>query len=104
MQDRENLINALAASMGVGNYGQTKYESARFDAATGTLYCEGMAISKVTADRAIQYFEQMEKKCSSDTPQGREMRMIYRCGIEAVKMMQRQKIKDVIKEDAEAVQ
>ena len=100
MQDRENLINALAQSMGVADLGKTKYESARFDPSTGTLYCAGMAISKVTAERAVQYFEQMEKKCSSDTPQGREMRMIYRCGIEAIKMMQAEKVKDLMKEEA----
>ena len=97
MDNRANLIEQLAASMGVG---QTKYEESRYDAKTGTLYCQGMAISKTTADKAVSYFEMMEKKCNSDDPQGREMKMIYRCAIEAIRMMQAEKIKDLIKEDA----
>ena len=100
MDNRANLINQLAASMGVGELGQTKYEGSRYDAKTGTLYCNGMAISKNTADKAVKYFDTMEKKCNKDDPAGREMAMIYRCGIEAIKMMQAEQIKDLMKEEA----
>ena len=99
MDNRANIIEQLAASMGV--VGQTKYEESRYDAKTGTLYCQGMAISKITADKAVSYFETMANKCNSDDPQGREMKMIYICAIEAIKMMQAQKVKEMLKDDAE---
>ena len=100
MVNRENLINQLAASMGMGALDQTNYESSRYDAKTGTLYCKGMAISKNTANKAVGYFESMERKCDSENPTGREMMMIYRCAIEAIKMMQTEKIKDLMKDEA----
>lgn len=104
MVNRENLISQLAASMGVTKLDETKYAASRYDAKTGTLYCNGMAISKVTAEKAIRYFESVESKCNSDDPAGREMKMIYRCAIEAIKMMQAEKIKEIIKDDAKAAE
>ena len=53
MADRSDLINQLAASMGAGQFASTSYEESRFDAETGTLYCNGMAISKSVAEKAI---------------------------------------------------
>ncbi|WP_081675352.1 MULTISPECIES: hypothetical protein [unclassified Butyrivibrio] len=100
MVDRENLINALAASMGVVQFDETKYTASRYDPKTGTLYCNGMAISKVTADKAVRYFESVEKKFNSDDPDGRELKMIYRCAIEAIKMMQTEKVKKLFSGDA----
>lgn len=100
MIDRENLINALAASMGVAKLDDSDYAVSRYDIKTGTLYCNGMAISKTIAERAIKYFESVERKCNSDSHEGRELKMIYRCAIEAMKMMQTEKIKKLLSEDA----
>ena len=86
--NREALINQLAASMGAGGCARTKYEESRFDADTGTLYCDGMVISKSVADKAIQYFSMLEKKCNKEDASQRAMAMIYRCAVESIKMMQ----------------
>ena len=100
MDQRENLINQLAASMGAGSFAQTKYEESRFDSETGTLYCNGMVISRSVASKAISHFELLEKKCDkNDTPQ-REMAMIYRCAIESIKMMQNPKVMETVQTEA----
>ena len=102
MANRSDLINQLAASMGAGQFAATSYEESRFDAETGTLYCNGMVISKSVAEKAINHFEMLEKKCDvSDTAQ-REMAMIYRCASESIKMMQNPKILALMKEEVRA--
>lgn len=88
MDNRSDLINQLAASMGAGDFAKTKYEESRYDVETGTLYCNGMAISKSTADKAIQHFTVLEKKCDLQDSAQRQMAMIYRCAIEAIKAVQ----------------
>ena len=85
---REDLINQLAASMGAGDFAKTRYEESRFDAETGTLYCNGMAISKTTAEKAVQHFEMLSKKLDVNDSAQRQMAMIYKCAVEAIKMIQ----------------
>ncbi len=98
MADRTDLINQLAASMGAGGFATTKYEESRFDADTGTLFCNGMAISKSTSEKAVQHFEILEKKCDVNDSSQRQMAMIYRCAIEAIKMMQNPEVKNFLVE------
>ena len=100
MLGREDLINQLAASMGAGQFATTKFEESRFDADTGTLYCNGMAISKSTADKAIQHFEMLERKCDIQDSAQRQMAMIYRCAVESIKMMQNPDVKDFLQKRA----
>ena len=100
MADRSDLINQLAASMGAGQFASTSYEESRFDAETGTLYCNGMVISKSVAEKAIQHFSMLEKKCNISDSAQREMAMIYRCAVESIKMMQNPKILALLKEEA----
>ena len=102
MADRNDLINQLAASMGAGNFASTKPEESRFDVSTGTLYCNGMIISQSTAEKAMQHFEILEKKCNLQDSNQRQMAMIYRCAVESIKMMQNPRIKTVLKEILEA--
>ncbi len=83
---RADLINQLAASMGAGNFAQTKYEGSRFDAKTGTLYCNGMIISSSIADKAIKHFTLLNNKCNIQNPAQKEMSMIYQYAIEAIKL------------------
>lgn len=98
---REDLINQLAASMGAGSFTNKTFEESRFDAETGTLFCNGMIISKSVSDKAIQHFQLLEKKLDASNSAQREMAMIYRCAIEAIKMMQNSKIaKEDIKKGA----
>ena len=99
MADRADLINQLAASMGAGQFAQTKFEGSRFDADTGTLYCEGMAISASVADEAIKHFLTVKAKCDISEPASRQMAMIYQCAIEAIKLMQNPKVKKFLAEE-----
>ena len=99
MLNRTDLINQLAASMGAGQYAQTKYEESRFDHETGTLYCKGMVISASVADQAIKHFELMYKKCDLQNPASRQMAMIYQTAIEAIKVMQDPQIKMFLKKE-----
>lgn len=99
MADRSDLINQLAASMGA-NAMNTKIEPSRYDPKTGTLYCDGMIISKGIADKAVQLFTMLEGKCNKEDPVQREQAMMYRCAIESIKMMQNPNVKSVIQSDA----
>jgi len=94
--NRADLISQLAASMGAGQYAQTSYEESRYDSETGTLYCNGMAITKSTAEKAVQHFEMLEKKCDVQDSGQRQMAMIYRCAVESIKMMQDPEIKAIL--------
>ena len=96
---RADLINQLAASMGAGQFASTTFEGSKYNPDTGTWWCNGMAITKSTADNAIQYFEMMEKKCGQEEA-GRQMAMIYRCALESIKMMQNPKVINFLKEES----
>ena len=91
MQQREDLINQLAASMGAGDFARTKYENSRFDSSTGTLYCDGYIITKSVLDEAVAHFTGLRSKCDIKNPDSRKMAMIYQAAIEAIKMMQESK-------------
>ncbi len=84
MADRENLINQLAASMGAGEFASTKYEESRYDPKTGTLYCDGVMISKTVIEKAEAHFKALKSKCSYSDPASREMAMIYQVALEGI--------------------
>ena len=102
MNERADLINQLAASMGAGSFAQTAYEESRYDSETGTLYCNGMVISRSVADKAIQHFERLEKKCDTNDSAQRQMAMIYRCAIESIKMMQNPRVMATVQAEAKS--
>lgn len=58
--NREKIIESLAASYGISSGKDTRYSDSRFDASTGTLYCEGMAITKSTVIKALEYFSKQK--------------------------------------------
>lgn len=99
MESKDNIINLLALSMGMDGLKESKNSDSFYDAKTGTLYYDGMAISKITADKAVKYFEMMESRCNKEDHADREMKMIYRCAIEAIKMMQAEKVKILLQEE-----
>ncbi|MCR5178274.1 MAG: hypothetical protein K6C95_04735 [Lachnospiraceae bacterium] len=92
MSNREELIGALAAAMGQGAFSSTKYEDARYDMSTGTLYCQGYIISKSTVDAALDYFKASKLKCdkvAENDSSMRNMALYYQVAIEAISMMQK---------------
>lgn len=99
MEDnRSDLINQLAASMGAGDFAKTKYEDSRYDPETGTLYCDGIMITKPVIEKAEQHFRTLKAKCSYTDPASREMAMIYQVALEGIKMMKASG-KETMKED-----
>ena len=100
MLDRADLINQLAVSMGANNLVQTRPQSSRYDAKTGTLYCNGMQIDASVADQAIKYFEAIKLKCSRKSdPASKQLVNIYECAIQSIKMMQNPKVKAALKNE-----
>ncbi|MCR4654098.1 MAG: hypothetical protein K5744_10485 [Eubacterium sp.] len=98
MLDRQDLINQLANSMGAGDFAATKYEDSRYDASTGTLYCDGIMIASTVIDKAEAYFKGLKTKCSYADPSSREMAMIYQVAIEGIKLIKASG-QETIKED-----
>ncbi|MBR1478666.1 MAG: hypothetical protein IJ608_12035 [Lachnospiraceae bacterium] len=89
MADREELINSLAKSMGVGNYMDTKYAASRYDKGTGTLYCDGYIITSTVINESLSYFETMKMRADKENSENSlHMALIYKTAIEAIKMMQ----------------
>lgn len=100
MDNRDALISQLAESVGLHNPVNTRYEGSYYDASTGTLYCKGMALSKPLAEMAIKHFEILENRYDMSDPESRDIAMMYRCAIEAIKMMQDPDIISLMKEKA----
>ena len=98
MADRGDLINQLAASMGAGDFASTKYEDSRYDPKTGTLYCEGIMITKPIIEKAEAHFKSLKAKCNYNDSASREMAMIYQVAIEGIKRFKAEG-QETIKED-----
>ena len=60
MRNDEQIIRALAKSAGMQDIYNTKYGASRYDAATGTLYCEGLTIPKSMVAKALEYYERQK--------------------------------------------
>lgn len=84
---REDLIKELAASVGFNQVKELEHTDSVFDEKTGTLYCNGMAISKNVADEAAKYFESMEKQYLCGQFENKKLAMYFRCAIEAISLM-----------------
>ena len=98
MADKLDLLNQLAASMGAGDFAKTKYEDSKYDPETGTLYCDGIMITKPVIEKAEQQFKALKSKCSYNDPASREMAMIYQVALEGIKIM-RASGQETMKED-----
>lgn len=55
-RDSGDLIRQLASSFGMADTYNTRIEGSRYDPATGTLYCDGMAVSKTSLESALDFF------------------------------------------------
>ena len=99
MDNRDELIKQLSVSMGVGKFAETNpTEKSYFDTETGTLYCDGIMITKPVIEKAEQHFKMLKSKCSYNDPASREMAMIYQVAIEGINMI-RNSGQQTIKED-----
>ena len=88
MDNREELINALASTMGAGIYGKTEMSENRYDPETGTLYCNGNVIPRQAMDDAIQYMTMMMRRYKDHDP---KMYLIYMAAEEGLKKMKEEK-------------
>ena len=95
--NREDLISKLANSMGVSNIDKIRQGESYYDPSTATLYCKGQAITKNTGDQAIRHFEMMESRCDIGNAEERQMALIYRCAIEAIKLMKDPQVMELMK-------
>ena len=98
--DREALIGELASSMGLGGLKteETPTDGSWFDKNTGTLYCNGLIITKNVAEEACRYFEALERQYLTDAFENKKLAMFYRCAIEAITMMETEEVKNVTKD------
>lgn len=86
MINRSELINSLAASMGVAGAKQhVPDRDTYYDASTGTLYCKDKSLADNIADVALAYFEKLEANCDGLDYESRKLALIYRCAIDAIK-------------------
>ena len=100
MLDRADLINQLAVSMGANKLVQDKPSVSRYDAKTGTLYCNGMQINASVAVQSIKYFEAIKQKCARKSdPASMQLVKIYECAIQSIKMMQNSKVRALMEDE-----
>ena len=100
MLDRADIINQLAVSMGANRLVQERPQVSRYDAKTGTLYCNGMPIDASVADQAIKYFDAIKQKCARKSdPASMQLVRIYECAIQSIRMMQNPTVKAVLKDE-----
>ena len=88
--EREQLINKLASSFGMADTYNTKYGAPKYDASTGTLYCEGISISKTTVMNALTHFERQKdylQKISSQDPELRNQYLMNVVAYNAISML-----------------
>ncbi|MBO6112274.1 MAG: hypothetical protein J6P45_04425 [Lachnospiraceae bacterium] len=88
-RSRTNLIEQLAMSMGAVSENSSKFDKARYDSSTGTLYCNGVKYSRNMVDEAVNYFRKMQQQANASG--SREMQNIgtyYQIAIEAILMME----------------
>ena len=85
---REDLIHSLAKSMGVGEAQSGRISSSKYNADTGTMYCNGHVISKATIDQAKLYFSNQYRKLAEKDDEGaKDMAAFYEVASEAINMV-----------------
>ena len=95
MDNREDLIKSLAESVGFKSIKADRQESV-FDVSTGTLYCNGMIITKSISEEASRFFENLERQYLDGAHENKQLAMFYRCAIEAISLMQTDEVKKYI--------
>lgn len=90
-KSRTELIEQLAMSMGAVTENTSKYDRARYDSSTGTLYCNGVKYSRNVVEDALSYFRKMQ--ATANASGSRDMQNIgtyYQIAVEAILIMEGQ--------------
>ncbi len=90
-KSRNDIIEKLAMSMGAVTESATKFDTARYDGSTGTLYCNGVKYSRNKVDDALNYFRKMQ--ATANASGSRDMQNIgtyYQIAVEAILIMEKQ--------------
>ena len=56
-EQREKLIKELAEQAGLTDTTGSRYGHSRYDASTGTLYCEGIALPHSSLEKVRDYYK-----------------------------------------------
>ena len=93
MAAREDLIKQLATASGVT---QGKYDASRYDVGTGTLYCNGRAVSGSMIQQAKDFFQSQRDRHANqlDLSGAYEMMTFFDIGIAAIEQMQEKAVVD----------
>ena len=85
---REDLIHSLAKSMGMGEAQKSKYTAGKYNADTGSIFCNGHVITKQTIEQSRIYFHNQYRKLASKDDEGaKDLASIYEVALEAINMM-----------------
>lgn len=90
MRNDEQLIRQLAASCGMQDVYDTKYGESHYDAATGTMYCEGLTIPKSMMTKALEFFERQKayhKACADHDGNSMDQYLINVIACNAIQML-----------------
>ena len=87
-QGREDLIYSLAKSMGMGDTQKARYTASKYNAETGTIYCNGHVITRTTIEQAKAYFTTQYRKLAEKDDEGaKELSTLYEVAMESINMM-----------------
>ncbi|MCR4595825.1 MAG: hypothetical protein K5673_03480 [Lachnospiraceae bacterium] len=93
-RDSGDLIRQLATSFGMADTYNTRLEGSKYDAATGTLYCDGMAVSKSSVETALAFFQRQRdyfRSMADMDNAAMEQFLNYSVAYNAIAMMMTQK-------------
>lgn len=93
-RDSGELIRQLATSFGMADTYNSRIEGSRYDAATGTLYCDGIAVPKSSIEKAIDFFEKQRdyyRSMASKDNAAMEQFINFSVAYNAITMMMAQK-------------
>ena len=85
---REDLIQSLAKSMGMGDGQKMRFQSGKYNPESGSIYSNGHVLSKRTIEQSRLYFlNQYKKLAEMDDEGAKELADIYEVAFEAINMM-----------------
>lgn len=84
-QGREDLIQSLAKSMGMGDSQKKAFSGGKYNAETGTMYSNGHMITKHTMDQARSYFTAQYRRLAEKDDEGaKDLAGLYEVAMECI--------------------
>lgn len=77
---KSSLVEELAKSMGMGS--TKSVSTSKFDASTGTLYCDGEVYTRQSIKEARDFCEEMEHKYKKFSGNASELYLIAKLGLD----------------------